>query len=224
VECVAKLKKLKGLNIAFELLEQINLDRLKTLYSTLDNVEALIIFKDKRKLSSKQRRLYRALLNDIYNWSGQDTEFLHEWFKEDYFFKTGKRISTADHSSNSKEDMNQLLELVIDFMFAWNVPFKKGYELLPKEEQWFLYQCIKHRKCCVTGKPADIHHATNLVGMGRNRNKINNLDSSFIALSREKHTEIHQIGLEAFCKKYYVKPIKIDKEAAMRLNLNVEEG
>ena len=85
MEYIAKLTKLKGKELSFESLEDINIERLKTLYGTLDNVEGLITFKDKRALSNKQRKLYRALLNDIYNWSGQDTEFLHEWFKEDYY-------------------------------------------------------------------------------------------------------------------------------------------
>lgn len=220
MEIIAKLKQIKGLNIAFELLEQINLERLKTLYGTLDNVEALIVFKDKRKLSDRQRAFYRALLNNIFKWCGEGTDELHEFFKEEYFLETGERISTKDNSENSKSDMNKLLEIVIDFMFEFDVPFAKGYELLPKEDNWYLYQCCKHRKCAICGKQAEIHHAINLVGMGNNRNSVNHLNSYFIALCRTHHNEIHNLGLTDFSKKYHgIKPIKLDDNTLIRLNL-----
>lgn len=219
MEYIAKLKQIKGLNIAFELLEQINLERLKTLYGTLDNVEALIVFKDKRKLSDRQRAFYRALLNNIFKWCGEGTNELHEFFKEEYFLETGERISTKDNSKNSKSDMNKLLEIVIDFMFEFDVPFAKGYELLPKEDNWYLYQCCKHRKCAICGKKSDIHHEEGLVGMGNNRGAYNHLDSKFISLCREHHNIRHTMTWKEFEELYKVQPIKLDDKTLIRLNL-----
>lgn len=220
MEYIAKLTKLKGKELSFESLEDINVERLKTVFGTSDNVEGLITFKDKRALSDRQRKLYRALLNNIYEWSGESTDFLHEWFKEIYFLEHGETISTANHSTNSKSDMNELLNIVIEFIFEWNVPFKRGYELLPKEDSWYLYQCCKHRKCAECGKRAEIHHAINLVGMGNNRNSVNHLNSYFIALCRTHHNEIHNLGLTEFSKKYHgIKPIKLDDKTLIRLNL-----
>ena len=219
MELIAKLKQIKGLNIAFELLEQINLERLRTLYGTLDNVEALIVFKDKRKLSDRQRAFYRALLNNIFKWCGEGTDELHEFFKEEYFLETGERISTKDNSENSKSDMNKLLEIVIDFMFEFDVPFAKGYELLPKEDSWYLYQCCKHRKCAICGKKSDIHHEEGLVGMGNNRGAYNHLDSKFISLCREHHNIRHTMTWKEFEELYKVQPIKLDDKTLIRLNL-----
>ncbi|MDT2864658.1 putative HNHc nuclease [Vagococcus carniphilus] len=219
MEYIAKLTKLKGKELSFESLEEINIERLKTVFGTSDNVEGLITFKDKRALSDRQRKLYRALLNNIYEWSGEPTDFLHEWFKEIYFLEKGETISTANHSTNSKSDMNELLNIVIEFIFEWNVPFKRGYELLPKEDSWYLYQCCKYRKCAVCGKPAEIHHAINLVGMGNNRNKFNHLNSYFMALCRFHHNEIHNLGLTEFTDKYKVQPIKLDDKTLIKLNL-----
>lgn len=220
MEFVAKLTKLKDKYLSFESLETINVERLKTLFGSSNNMEALIVFRDKRSLSDKQRRLYRALLNDIYSWSGEGTDLLHEWFKEIFFMKKGEIISTSNNSKNSKTDMNELLNIVIDFMFEWDVPFKAGYELLPKNDQWYLYQCCKHRKCAICGKHADIHHAINLVGMGNNRRSVNHLESYFIALCREHHNEIHNLGLTEFSTKYHnIKPIKLDDNTLIRLNL-----
>lgn len=219
MELIAKLKQIRGLNIAFELLEQINLERLKTLYGTLDNVEALIVFKDKRKLSDRQRAFYRALLNNIFKWCGEGTNELHEFFKEEYFLETGERISTKDNSKNSKSDMNKLLEIVIDFMFKFDVPFAKGYELLPKEDNWYLYQCCKHRKCAICGKKSDIHHEEGLVGMGNNRGAYNHLDSKFISLCREHHNIRHTMTWKEFEDLYKVQPIKLDDKTLIRLDL-----
>ncbi|MFZ6624476.1 putative HNHc nuclease [Vagococcus fluvialis] len=218
MELIAKLKQIKGLNIAFELLEQINLERLKTLYGTLDNVEALIVFKDKRKLSDRQRAFYRALLNNIFKWCGEGTDELHEFFKEEYFLETGERISTKDNSKNSKSDMNKLLEIVIDFMFEFDVPFAKGYELLPKEDNWYLYQCCKHRKCAICGKKSDIHHV-NAVGMGSNRKKVDNRWREFLSVCRKHHVEVETIGNEAFFEKYKVKGIKLDEDLIKKLRI-----
>lgn len=218
MEYIAKLKQIRGLNIAFELLEQINLERLKTLYGTLDNVEALIVFKDKRKLSDRQRAFYRALLNNIFKWCGEGTNELHEFFKEEYFLETGERISTKDNSKNSKSDMNKLLEIVIDFMFEFDVPFAKGYELLPKEDNWYLYQCCKHRKCAICGKKSDIHHV-NAVGMGSNRKKVDNRWREFLSVCRKHHVEVETIGNEAFFDKYKVKGIKLDEDLIKKLRI-----
>lgn len=218
MEYIAKLTKLKGKELSFESLEDINVERLKTVFGTSDNVEGLITFKDKRSLSDRQRKLYRALLNNIYEWSGEPTDFLHEWFKEEYFLDKGEKISTANHSTNSKSDMNELLDIVIDFIFEWNVPFKKGYELLPKNESWYLYQCCKHRKCAICGKKSDIHHV-NAVGMGSNRKKVDNRWREFLSVCRKHHVEVETIGNEAFFDKYKVKGIKLDEDLIKKLRI-----
>ncbi|RST96977.1 hypothetical protein CBF37_10465 [Vagococcus vulneris] len=206
------------MTVVFELLEQINLDRLKTLYGDLNNIEVLLVFKDKRKFSNKQRRLYWALMNDIYNWSGEGTRELHDWFKEEYFLEHGKSISLGNTSIDSKSDVNELLDIVIDFMFEWNVPFKKGYELLPKNEQWYLYQCCKHRKCAICGKHADIHHV-DAVGIGNNRNRVDNDWRKFLAVCRVHHVEVETIGNDAFFEKYKVQGIKLDPTMIKKLKI-----
>lgn len=219
MEYIANLKKLEGKLVLFETLETINVERLKTLFHEFGNVEATITFKDKRSLSNRQRKLYRALLNNIYQFTGESTDFLHEWFKEAYYLEKGCRISTSDSSVNSKSDMNDLIDIVLDFIFEWNVPFKKGYDLLPKNEQFYLYQCCKHRKCSICGKHADIHHEEGLVGMGNNRNHYNHTDSTFIALCRTHHTERHTMTWPEFNKKYLVQPIKLDNDTLVKLKL-----
>ena len=126
---------------------------------------------DTRRVRKKQRRLFFALLNDIVDHFVVPQDFLKDMFYLQYQYYTGKEISLADYTRSSLTDANVLIELVVDFMFEWHVPFAKGYELLPKDEQYFIYQCCRHRVCLICGLPADIHH-TDAVGMGVDRNKV----------------------------------------------------
>ncbi len=214
---IAEVRKIQGFNVVLKVLEKINLDRLRTLFGSLDNVEAILIFKDKRKLSERQRKFYRALLNDIFNWSGQGTAELHEYFKEEHYFYYGIPISTKNGSVNSKTDMNNLLEIVIDFMFEFDVPFKRGYELLPRNESYYLYMCIKHRKCAICGSHADIHHI-DAVG-NRKRVNVDHSQLRLIALCRKHHNEAHNLGNTKFCSTHKVQGIKIDYETLVNLGL-----
>lgn len=203
--------------------ETLNLERLNTYYnSDLSNVVGNLNLSDPRAFSYKQRALYRALLNDIYDKYGNESNSTHEWFKEKYFSEFGKEISTKNGADTSVEEMNNLIELVIDFMLEWGVPFKKGYELLPRDESYFYYLCLKHRKCCICGKHADVHHI-DVVGMGNNRKKIENRDRRLMALCRKCHTEIHYEGYAAFVKKHNVQAVKLNDATLKRLGLNIIE-
>lgn len=214
----AKLKKYRDDKTSvFEFYDDLNKERINTLYSgDIRNVEVEITFHDPRRFDSKQRGLYRALLNDIYNATGQDTNSLHDYFKEEYIIKYERLISTADTSSTTVSEMNELIEIVLDFMFEYNVPFKKGYEMLPTNESFYLYQCCKHRKCCVCGKNADIHHL-DAVG-NRKRKQVDHRQFRMMALCRTHHNEIHQLG-DVFLDKYKVDGIKLDGDTLIRLGL-----
>lgn len=216
---IAKISELEGYEAKLELLERINLERLETMFGDLSDIECTITFKDPRSLTDRQRKLYRALLNDIVIWNGDyDSEQLHTIFKEMYFFETGNRISTSKRSSNSKSDMNELLNIVLDFMFQYDVPFKKGYELLPKLDNWYLYQCCKHRKCAVCGSHADIHHI-DAVGSGSNRRNVDHTKKLVIALCRKHHGESHNRGNDDFLATYHLAGIYLDYDDFKALGL-----
>ena len=199
--------------------ERLNMERIRTYYSDdLSNVTGELVLSDPRKFSPKQRALYRALLNDIYRKYYSPSDVSHEFFKEEYFRKYGEQISTKDSAETTVEAMNNLIEIVIDFMFEFGVPFEKGYELLPRNEQFFYYQCLKHRKCVVCGKQADVCHV-DTVGAGRNRKKIDHSDFRFYAGCRVHHSEEHTIGTERFLNKYKIMPIKLDEATRKKLNI-----
>lgn len=200
-----------------------NLDHVETVSGSADEYYTYSELADTRKARPQQRRLFFALLSDIYTWSGMPTDFLKNLFYLQYESYTfGKQISLSDTTESSVSDANQLLDLVIDFMFEWHVPFKEGYKLLPREQEYYLFQCCRHRICTVCGKHADIHHVVgSTIGAGGNRTKVDHTERFVMALCRKHHSEIETIGQVEFSAKYHVPVdgIKLDKETLKRIGL-----
>ena len=198
-----------------------NLDHVETVSGSADEYYTYSELADTRKARPQQRRLFFALLSDIYTWSGMLTDFLKNLFYLQYETYTfGKQISLSDTTESSVSDANQLLDLVIDFMFEWHVPLKEGYKLLPREQEYYLFQCCRHRVCMICGNRADIHHV-DVIGAGLNRTHVDHTKRHVMALCRVHHSEIEQIGSVAFSAKYHVPVdgIKLDKETLKRIGL-----
>lgn len=198
-----------------------NLDHIETVSGSADEYYTYSEIADTRKARPQQRRLFFALLSDIYTWSCMPTGFLKNLFYLQYESYTfGKQISLSDTTESSVSDANQLLDLVIDFMFEWHVPFNEGYKLLPREQEYYLFQCCRHRVCMICGNRADIHHV-DVIGAGLNRTHVDHTKRHVMALCRVHHSEIEQIGSVAFSAKYHVPVdgIKLDKETLKRIGL-----
>lgn len=206
--------------IAIKPVEPLNLDHIETVSGTKDEFFVDWELADRRRVSDKQRRLFFALLNDIMQWSYMPKDYLKDVFYLQYALYTGKEISLSDTSKSSVSDGNVLLDLVIDFMFEWNVPFKEGYKQLPREETYFIYQCCRHRRCLVCGNHADIHHLET-VGMGVDRNKVDHTKKHVMPLCRLHHENYHLLGAEKFAETYHVSVdgIKLDAETLKKIGV-----
>lgn len=206
--------------IAIKPTEPLNLDHIETVSGSKDEFYIDWELADRRKMRVRQRRLFFALINDIVQWSVMPQEYVKDMFYLQYSAYTGKEISLADSSKTSVSDVNVLIDLVIDFMFEWNVPFKEGYKQLPREEQYFIYQCCRHRRCLVCGDYADIHHL-DTVGMGMNRDHVDHTKKHVMPLCRTHHENYHQLGAEKFAELYHVpvNGIKLDAETLKKLGV-----
>lgn len=202
-----------------QLFESLDMERLSTLYSgDLSNVNGGVLLPDPRRFTEQQRKLYWALLGDIYRWSYTSTGQLDNYFKQIYAIQYFSEISIADNSDASVTEVNSLIEIVLDFMFEWNVPFPKSYEILPRDQQYFFYQCCKHRKCVVCGQAnADIHHIE-AVG-NRKRNRIDHRKLPITALCRVHHTIIHTLGLSEFMKRFVIHPVYLSNEDLINIGI-----
>ena len=209
-----------------------NLERINTIDGDVTNgVPVQVEFVDPRKATPKQRSLFFALLGDINKWSGESTDWLKEYFYTRYTIQTaGGEISLADDTTNTVTDATKLIDDVIKFIFEFSVPINEAYPLLPKDENIFQYECIKHRECLICGRHADIHHMEgipgNTVGMGNNRNKIDHTQRYLAALCRNHHNEVHRLGTPEFCRRHHLTSIgiKVDAQTLKRIGVRGNYG
>ena len=219
----AIVKKLDHQRLTIDINEEINIERLQTMYFDYDGQrEVEIRFVDPRRFTQEQRRFIYALIADISDFTGQPPDSLKEVFKWRYEAITGRRISLSDISTNTVSDATLYADIILDFIFENHIPFKNGYEILPVNQEYYFYKCIVTRTCCSCGKlHADIHHIE-AVGMGNNRRKIDNTNRHFMALCRTCHTIIHVEGYTEFTSKRKLRAIKLDTTTLKRLGLNVK--
>ena len=216
----AIVKSLDLQRLTVDINEEINIERLQTMYFDYDGEREIELrFVDPRRFTAEQRRFAYALLGDIYAYTGEPIESLKEVFKLRYEALTGLRISLANHSTNTVSEVGLYTDIILDFIFENHIPFKNGYEILPVNQEYYFYKCITTRICCNCGKSnADIHHV-DAVGMGNNRKKIDNTNRRFMALCRACHTKIHVEGYTEYVSKRHLKGIKLNQETIKRLNI-----
>lgn len=216
----ATVKSLDLQRLTADINEELNIDRLKTMYFGFDgDREVEIRFIDPRGFSAEQRRFIYALLGDIYAYTGEPIESLKDYFWSRYEALTGREISLKDVSPNTMEDVGLLADIILDFIFEWDIPFKNGYDILPMNRSYYFYKCITTRTCCICGKPnADIDHFSKALGR-RDRKTVDHTQFDFAALCREHHQIKHQIGITNFKNKYHVEGIRLNQETIKRLGI-----
>lgn len=175
--------------------------------------ECYIDFIDGRKLSDKQRRMCYSLINAIAEWSGSSTQDIKEAFKMEFW---ADRIDTLAEKvfSLSNAPMSLIEEFqkfLINFILENDVPLKYSLLNYVDDIDNYVYMCLIHKKCCICGKKADLHHVDS-VGMGNNRTEVQHEGRKALSLCRKHHTEIHATGINSFLEKYHINGgIPIDK-------------
>ena len=161
-----------------------------------------------------QRKHYWALIGDISEYTGDP-----KWrivLNMKYLYMLENEVTKEPSMARNKMKRSEgakLIQVIIDYCLDNDIPFRKQrwYETVDVGKMNF--KMIMKQMCNVCGKPhSDIHHATNLVGMGNKRANHNHADSTYLCLCRKHHNEVHNMGLQAFSDKYHLKPIKLTNE------------
>lgn len=217
---LAKITKVDEDKITLQLKESLNIERLKTIFDGYDGErQAEIFIKDPRGFTAEQRRFTFALMQDIYIYTGEPLESLKDVFYWQFRYFTGKNISLSNQSENTIDEVSTLDELILDFIFANDIPFREGYEIPPQNVQYFFYKCVMNRTCCICGKKnVDIDHFDKALGR-RKRKEVDHTEFTFAALCRTHHTEKHQMGITEFKKKYHVIGIKLNQDEIKKLRI-----
>ncbi|MGN3391970.1 putative HNHc nuclease [Enterococcus gallinarum] len=217
---LAKIIKVEGNRLTLELKDELNIARLKTIFDGYDGErQAEIFIKDPRGFTVEQRAFVFSLMNDIYRYTGQPFDDLKNIFYWQFRFLTGKNISLKNISTNTVDDVSLLADLILDFIFDGDIPFKDGYEVPPQNIQYFFYKCVMNRTCCICGKKnADIDHFDKALGR-RKRKEVDHTEFTFAALCRTHHIEKHQMGITEFKNKYHVIGVKLNQDEIKKLRI-----
>ena len=178
---------------------------------------ARVIFDDGRRIRPDQRKKAYAIIGDISEWNGDPPEVLKGILKNGFLICTGGGYFSLSDCSVSTA--REFISWLIDFCFYHNIPTRDTMLKQTDDISAYLYSCLYYRKCCICNAKAEIHHCTgSKVGMGFNRNRIDNVGRKAIALCRKHHNQAHA-GEREFFEKYHVYGIKLDKTLVKKLNL-----
>lgn len=154
-----------------------------------------------REITGQQRKKIYATLNDIAIFTGYSPIEAKQIMKYEHIKRTGcDYFSLSDCSiDTAREFINTLVE----FCLHNGVPVKEPMLLRTDDIDTYLYQCLKHRKCCICGRDGEMHH-WDAVGMGNDRRTYDDRLNRKMCLCRVHHTIAHQKGAVDFQEKYHV--------------------
>lgn len=186
-------------------------------------VDAELRVNDGRTITVEQRKKIFATIRDIADFIGDGPEYLKDHLKYDYCASTGEEMFSL--SNCSIKTARDFISHIIDFVLKWDIPLTDSAIGRTEDIDRYLYSCIVHRKCCITGAPgADIHHCTgSRIGMGSNRRKINHDGLELISLSREWHNKVHLKGEEEIFRENKIYGIILKRETLEYLGLNADD-
>ena len=171
---------------------------------------------DGRQITPQQRKHIYATMNDIGAWTGYAGEQVKATMKYEYIARTGNEYFSL--SCCSVTVAKDFLTFLIDFCLENDIPTSENLIDRSPDIGRYIYACLANKKCCLTGKRAEIHHI-DAVGAGRNRAEIVHKGMRVLPLCREKHIEIHTIGKDTFCDKYHIFGIVLDDYLCQALKL-----
>lgn len=167
--------------------------------------ECLVQPIDSRQLSDKQRKMCYALIREISDYTGQGMEPTKEWMKIKFLAEdleqTGDKIFSLSCASMSLVCAFQryLIHFILDFDIPCRFPLLDYVD----DTKDYLYHCLLAKKCCITGRPAQLHHVQR-VGAGRDRTDIVHEGMEVLPLSPEMHQLAHTMPDSEFFERYHL--------------------
>ena len=161
---------------------------------------------DGRRITPLQQRKAYATLRDIGEYTGYPLEAIKQIMKVEHMMRTGdyEYFSLSDCSmTKAREFINTLLE----YALKEGAILGESGLMRTDDIDAYLIQCIRYRRCCICGQPADIHHVE-AIGMGQDRRHYDDWYNEVAALCRTHHSIAHTTGWQRFMDRYKVYGIK----------------
>lgn len=164
-------------------------------------INAEIRIDDNRTITADQRKKIFATIKDIALYTGDHPEDIRAWLLYDYCISTGEMPFSLSNCSISRA--RDYITFIIEFILKENIPLSDAALNRTDDIDRYLWGCIKYKRCCICGRHSETHH-WNAIGMGRDRDKIDDRDLRKMQLCRKHHSEIEAIGRDTFKIKYHV--------------------
>lgn len=186
--------------------------------------ECRVALKDSRRITNEQRRKAYALLDEIADWSGDVPEYLKERIKWKFVLEQHKELAAQIFSLSDCDvtTAREFISYLIDFVLYYDIPTRVPLSELCDDIRKYVYSCLKHKKCAVCGRKAELHHV-DAVGMGNNRQEIVHEGMRVLPLCREHHSEAHGRTKPDFLAKYRLETVRLDKELCKKWKLKASK-
>ena len=165
----------------------------------------LVQLVDSRPLSGRQRKTCCALLREISNYTGMGADSTKEWMKLKFIAEdlneTADKIFSLSNAPMSLVCGFQ--RFLVRFILDWDIPCSFPLLNFVDDVQDYICACLIAKKCCITGRPAQLHHVDR-VGMGRDRTDILHEGLEALPLCPELHEEAHTMSDQEFFDKYHL--------------------
>ena len=186
----------------------------------VDASQVRVLWYDSEMINHEQRKKIFALVGDIAAWSGHDPEYTRKNLTADFLRANIERlqmsaISLAITGNCDKGTASLYIDYLINFCLensVWHDDMRPLYENC-EDIHKYVYACLLHKKCCICGRKAELHHVDS-VGMGYNRREKPQIGALVLPLAPEYHREWHNIGRTAFEEKYHIEPVRLDERLA----------
>lgn len=167
--------------------------------------ECLVQLLDGRPLSQKQRNACYKLIREIAEHTGGGIDPTKVRLKKMFLQEELQAENIEDFSlSNAPMSLTCAFQrFLVRFILDWDIPTSFPLLDFVDDVPDYIYGCLVNKKCCVCGKPADLHHVER-VGIGRNRDEIIHEGMEAMPLCRIHHGEAHQLGQRRFNAKYHI--------------------
>lgn len=165
----------------------------------------LVQLVDSRPLSDKQRKACYAMLGAISDYTGntkdEEKTYMKMRFCVDEYTDMADQLFSLSNASMSLVCAFQ--RFLARFIVSKDIPCSFPLLDYVDDVQDYIYACLIAKKCCITGRPAQLHHVDR-VGMGRDRTDILHEGLEALPLCPELHEEAHTMSDQEFFDKYHL--------------------
>lgn len=191
-----------------------------SLYAQQIGADAVLEIRDKRKISSLQRRKAFALMHDMASYAG----YLDSDFKETmmFMFEGETGIEPFSFKDVDKTTARDFISYVLDYALKWHMPLSNSALAYQDDLDRYMYQSLRYRSCALCGKSADVHHV-DAIGNNQYRALADHRQKRLIALCRMHHQEAENMRWPSFSSLYHVKGIYLDPKLLNTLGIMTYE-